>query len=77
VRIGIVLVNFGPHLPTNTDTNRGGAPVLVDRCRRLAHDYERLAEHSEAMVKWSMIGLVARRLAPAAGRRPCEPAKAS
>jgi transposase len=49
----------------------------ISRCRRLAHDYERLPEHSEAMVKWAMIGLMARRLAPAPGRRPWEPAKAS
>ena len=27
----------------------------ISRCRRLAHDYERLPEHSEAMVKWAMI----------------------
>ena len=43
------------------------------RCRRLDRDYERLPEHSEAMVKWSMIGLMARRLAPAPGRRPWQP----
>jgi transposase len=40
------------------------------RCRRLDRDYERLPEHSEAMVKWSMIGLMTRRLVPAPGRRP-------
>jgi transposase len=40
------------------------------RCRRLDRDYERLPEHAEAMVKWSMIGLMTRRLAPAPGRRP-------
>ena len=40
------------------------------RTRRLARDYERLPEHAEAMVKWSMIGLMTRRLAPAPGRRP-------
>jgi transposase len=43
------------------------------RCRRLARDYERLPEHSEAMVKWAMIGLMTRRLAPAPGRRPWQP----
>lgn len=42
----------------------------ISRCRRLAHDYERLPEHSEAMVKWAMIGLMTRRLAPGPGRRP-------
>ena len=35
------------------------------RCRRLGRDYERLPAHAEAMVKWAMIGLMARRLAPA------------
>jgi transposase len=49
----------------------------ISRCRRLDHDYEWLPQHSEAMVKWAMIGLMARRLAPAPGRRPWEPAKAS
>ncbi|MDD1478719.1 MULTISPECIES: IS5 family transposase [Micrococcaceae] len=43
------------------------------RCRRLGHDYERLPAHAEAMVKWAMIGLMARRLAPASGRRPWQP----
>jgi transposase len=47
------------------------------RCRRLGRDYERLPEHSEAMVKWSMIGLMARRLAPAPGRRPWQPNRAT
>ena len=46
------------------------------RCRRLGRDYERLPGHAEAMVKWAMIGLMARRLAPAPGRRPWQPAKA-
>ncbi len=45
------------------------------RCRRLARDYERLPSHAEAMIKWSMIGLMTRRLAPAAGRRPWQPAQ--
>jgi len=43
------------------------------RCRRLDRDYERLPEHAEAMVKWSMIGLMTRRPAPAPGRRPWQP----
>jgi transposase len=43
------------------------------RTRRLARDYERLPEHSEAFVKWSIIGLMTRRLAPAPGRRPWQP----
>jgi transposase len=44
------------------------------RCRRLVSDYERLPAHSEAMVKWAMIGIMVRRLAPAPGRRPWQPA---
>lgn len=40
------------------------------RCRRLGHDHERLPAHAEAMVKWAMIGLMARRLEPPPGRRP-------
>jgi transposase len=43
------------------------------RCRRLGRDYERLPAHAEAMVKWSMIGLMTRRLAPPPGRRPWQP----
>ena len=42
-------------------------------CRRLDHDYERLPEHSEAMVHWAMIGIMVRRLAPAPGRKPWQP----
>jgi len=49
----------------------------ISRCRRLAHDYERLPEHSEAMVKWAMIGLMTRRLAPTPGRRPWQSATPS
>jgi len=40
------------------------------RNRRLIRDYERLPESHEAMVKWAMIGLMTRRLAPEPGRRP-------
>jgi transposase len=46
------------------------------RCRGLDRDYERLPAHAEAMVKWSMIGLMARRLQPAPGRRPWQPGSA-
>lgn len=42
----------------------------ITRCRRLAWDYERTIEHSEAMVLWAMIGLMTRRLAPTPGRQP-------
>lgn len=45
--------------------------------RRMARDYERRPAHSEAMIKWAMIGLMARRLAPAPGRRPWQPARAA
>lgn len=41
----------------------------ISRCRRLDHDYERLPEHSEAMIKWAMIGLMTRRIAPTPGRK--------
>ena len=47
------------------------------RCRRLDRDYERLPEHAEAMIKWVMIGLMTRRLAPAPGRRPWQPTRAA
>jgi len=42
----------------------------ITGCRRLDRDYERLPETSEAMVKWAMIGIMTRRLAPGPGRRP-------
>jgi transposase len=45
----------------------------ITKCRRLDHDYERLPGHSEAMIKWAMIGLMTRRLAPPTGRRPWQP----
>ena len=34
-------------------------------------------EHAEAMVKWTMIGLMTRRLAPAPGRRPWQKTRAA
>jgi transposase len=42
----------------------------ITKCRRLDHDYERLPSTSAAMVKWAMIGLITRRLAPTPGRQP-------
>ncbi|WP_293780632.1 IS5 family transposase [uncultured Aeromicrobium sp.] len=45
--------------------------------RRLARDYKRLPKHSEAMIKWTMIGLMTRRLAPGPGRRPWQPKPAT
>ncbi|MGO9082025.1 MAG: transposase, partial [Streptosporangiaceae bacterium] len=35
----------------------------ISKHRRCVRDYERLPEHHEAMVKWAMIALMARRLA--------------
>lgn len=43
------------------------------RCRRLVRDYERLPESHETHVKWAMIGLMVRRLAPDGQRRPWAP----
>ncbi len=43
------------------------------RCRRLVRDYERLPESHETMVKWAMIGVMTRRLAPDPGRQPWAP----
>src|SRR5918998_3518028 len=45
--------------------------------RRMSRDYERLPAHSEAMIKWAMIGLMVRRLAPGSGRRPWQPMAAA
>lgn len=45
----------------------------IVRCRRLNHDYERLPEHSDAMIKWAMIGLMTRRISPTPGGRPWQP----
>ncbi|MGI8762293.1 MAG: IS5 family transposase [Jatrophihabitantaceae bacterium] len=45
----------------------------IVRCRRLAHDYERLPEHSDAMIKWAMIGLMTRRISRTPGRQPWQP----
>lgn len=42
----------------------------ITACRRLDRDYERLPATSEAMVKWAMVGIMTRRLAPGPGRRP-------
>jgi transposase len=44
----------------------------IVKCRRLDHDYERLPQTSEAMIKWAMIGLMVRRLEPTPGRKPWE-----
>jgi transposase len=49
----------------------------IVKCRRIDHDYERLPAHSEAMIKWAMIGLMTRRLAPTPGRRPWQPSTAT
>jgi transposase len=47
----------------------------ISKHRRCVRDYERLPEHHEAMVKWAMIALMARRLARQA--RPAQPAHAA
>ncbi len=47
------------------------------RCRGLVRDDERLPDSHEAMVKWAMIGLITRRLAPEPGRRPWAPPTAA
>jgi transposase len=49
----------------------------ISACRRLDHDYERLPEHSEAMVHWAMIGIMIRRIAPPPGRKPWQPARST
>jgi putative transposase len=36
---------------------------LVNRCRRTTRDYERLPDHHAAMVQWSMVIIMTRRLA--------------
>jgi putative transposase len=35
----------------------------ISRCRRTVRDYERLPEHHAAIVQWSMIIIMSRRLA--------------
>jgi transposase len=47
------------------------------RHRRLVRDYERHAATHEAMVKWAMVALMARRLRPGPGRQPWTPKPAS
>jgi transposase len=47
----------------------------ISKYRRCVRDYERLPEHHEAMVKWAMIALMARRLARSAP--PAQPARAA
>jgi transposase len=42
----------------------------ISQRRRCVRDYERLPEHHEAMVKWSMIMLMARRLGRTSPREP-------
>src|ERR671928_1949120 len=61
---------LGP-LPRRWAVDRSHAWITGHR--RMSRDYERLPAHSEAMIKGAMIGLMARRLAPAPGRRPWQP----
>jgi transposase len=50
----------------------------INRCRRTVRDYERLPQHHAAVVQWSMIIVMARRLARHhdAGRLTPQPARA-
>lgn len=47
------------------------------RNRRLVRDYERRHDSHEAMVKWAMIGVMVRRVAPGPGRQPWAPPEAA
>jgi transposase len=47
----------------------------ISKHRRCVRDYERLPEHHEAMIKWAMIALMARRLAR--GAPAAQPARAA
>lgn len=49
--------------PPGESTPRREIVNVILCCRRLDHAYERLPEHSAAMVKWAMIGLMTRLLA--------------
>jgi transposase len=49
----------------------------IVKCRRLDHDYERLPQTSETMIKWAMIGLMVRRLAPPPDRKPWQKSAAA
>jgi len=42
----------------------------INRCRRTTRDYERLPEHHAAMVQWSMVIIMTRRLARYQRRHP-------
>ena len=42
----------------------------INRCRRTTRDYERLPEHHAAMVQWSMVIVMTRRLARYRHRQP-------
>lgn len=79
VRLDIVRKPLGVHtfqvLPRRWVVERTFAWIV--KCRRLDHDYERRPEHSEAMIKWAMIGLMTRRLSPGPGRRPWQPSTVS
>jgi len=47
----------------------------ISKHRRCVRDYERLPEHHEAVIKWAMIALMARRLA--CGTSAAQPARAA
>jgi transposase len=63
------------HQLTQRATSFGTAQVertfaWINRCRRTVRDYERLPDHHAAMVQWSMVILMTRRLARYQRRQP-------
>ena len=61
-------INMFQVLPRRRVVERTFAWIV--KCRRLDHDYKRLPQTNEAMIKWAMIGLMVRRLEPPPGRKP-------
>jgi transposase len=88
VQFAVRALRLAVQVVTRRAGQRGFAPLprrWVVECthawitghRRMSRDHERLPAHAEAMIKWAMIGLMARRLAPAPGRRPWQPMAAT
>jgi transposase len=65
-------INMFRVLPRRRVVERTFAWIV--KCRRLDHDYKRLPQTNEAMIKWAMIGLMVRRLQPPPGRKPWQQA---
>ena len=61
-------INMFQVLPRRRVVERTFAWIV--KCRLLDHDYKRLPQTTEAMIKWAMIGLMVRRLQPPPGRKP-------